>query len=152
MAETGVTVNAVLFGPTRSEIMGNFAASEAEREGISQEEAERRFVKQMRPAGASSYVRPIRADDQRNLTRSIAQGRVWLQQMLSGRTIRFIAEREGRSERAVRMTLSLAFLDPKLVSAALHSTLPHGASARRLTDAPMLWHQQWQAIGLSRPA
>lgn len=56
VAETGVTVNAVLPGPTRSEIMGNFAAGEAEREGISQEEAERRFVKQMRPTSLLGRV------------------------------------------------------------------------------------------------
>lgn len=56
VAETGVTVNAVLPGPTRSEIMGNFAAREAEREGISQEEAERRFVKQMRPTSLLGRV------------------------------------------------------------------------------------------------
>ncbi|UAJ10556.1 SDR family NAD(P)-dependent oxidoreductase [Glacieibacterium megasporae] len=56
VAETGVTVNAVLPGPTRSEIMGNFSAGEAEREGISQEEAERRFVRQMRPTSLLGRV------------------------------------------------------------------------------------------------
>ena len=51
----------------------------------------------------------------------------------------------------VRMLLSLAFLDSKLVRAALHGSLPRGVSARRLTDAPMGWHAQWRAIDLSRP-
>ncbi len=50
------------------------------------------------------------------------------------------------------MTLSLAFLDPKLVRAALNGSLPRGVSTRRLIDAPMLWHDQWQQIGLSRPS
>ena len=104
------------------------------------------------PADTSSYVRPIRGDDQRNLTRSIARGQAWLQAILGGATIHAIAQRENRSERTIRMTLTLAFLDPKLVRAALHGTLPHGASARRLMDSPVLWHEQWQQIGLARPA
>jgi hypothetical protein len=104
------------------------------------------------PANASTYVRPIREEDQRNLTRSIAQGRSWLQEILNGIGIKAIASREHKSERMIRMMLSLAFLDPKLVRAALHGTLPRGISSRRLIDAPILWDQQWQAIGLSRPA
>ena len=60
------------------------------------------------------------------------------------------AAREA-SERMVRMVLSLAFLDPKLVRAVLHGTLPRGISTRKLMDAPVLWQEQWQAIGLSRP-
>ena len=104
------------------------------------------------PAKVSSYVRPIRGEDQRKLTRSIALGRMWLQEVLSGISIKAIASREYKSERMIRMMLSLAFLDPKLVRAALHGTLPRGVSSRRLIDAPMLWHQQWQEIGLARPA
>ena len=46
---TGVTVNAVLPGPTRSEILGNWMKSTAEAEGITQEEAEQNFLKTMRP-------------------------------------------------------------------------------------------------------
>ncbi|MDN8617525.1 SDR family NAD(P)-dependent oxidoreductase [Variovorax ginsengisoli] len=46
---SGVTVNAVLPGPTRSEILGNWMRSTAEEQGISQEEAERNFLKTMRP-------------------------------------------------------------------------------------------------------
>ena len=50
------------------------------------------------------------------------------------------------------MTISLTFLDPKLVRAILHGTLPRGASVRRLIDPPVSWHEQWQVLGLSRPA
>jgi NAD(P)-dependent dehydrogenase (short-subunit alcohol dehydrogenase family) len=46
---TGVTVNAVLPGPTRSEILGNWMKSTAEERGITQEEAEQNFLKTMRP-------------------------------------------------------------------------------------------------------
>lgn len=49
VAGTGVTVNAVLPGPTRSEILGNFMAQQAEAQGITQEEAEQGFLKNARP-------------------------------------------------------------------------------------------------------
>ncbi len=103
------------------------------------------------PANASSSVRPMREQVQRDLIAAIAQGRAWLQETFAGMSLHAIALREGKSDRSVRMTLSLAFLDPKLVQAALHGTLPRGASARSLTDAPLLWHAQWRTLGLSRP-
>lgn len=46
---TGVTVNAVLPGPTRSEILSNWMKGTAEEQGITQEEAEQNFLKIMRP-------------------------------------------------------------------------------------------------------
>jgi NAD(P)-dependent dehydrogenase (short-subunit alcohol dehydrogenase family) len=46
---TGVTVNAVLPGPTRSEILGNWMKATAGEQGITQEEAEQDFLKTMRP-------------------------------------------------------------------------------------------------------
>jgi len=49
VAGTGVTVNAVLPGPTRSEILGNWMKAQSAAEGITQEEAEQRFLRTMRP-------------------------------------------------------------------------------------------------------
>nr|WP_321985171.1 SDR family NAD(P)-dependent oxidoreductase [uncultured Lichenicoccus sp.] len=49
VAGTGVTVNAVLPGPTRSEILGNWMAKQAEEQGITQEEAELAFLASARP-------------------------------------------------------------------------------------------------------
>ena len=49
VAGTGVTVNAVLPGPTRSEILSNWMAAKAKAEGITQEEAEQAFLKSNRP-------------------------------------------------------------------------------------------------------
>lgn len=49
VAGTGVTVNAVLPGPTRSEILGNFLAKQAETNGVTQEEAEQGFLAALRP-------------------------------------------------------------------------------------------------------
>ena len=49
VAGTGVTVNAVLPGPTRSEILGDFMAKQAKAQGITQDEAEQAFLKTARP-------------------------------------------------------------------------------------------------------
>lgn len=49
VAGTGVTVNAVLPGPTRSEILGTWMAAQAKEQGITQEAAEQAFLKSARP-------------------------------------------------------------------------------------------------------
>lgn len=49
VAGSGVTVNAVLPGPTRSETLGNWMKTSAEEEGITVEQAEQNFLKTMRP-------------------------------------------------------------------------------------------------------
>jgi NAD(P)-dependent dehydrogenase (short-subunit alcohol dehydrogenase family) len=49
VAGTGVTINAVLPGPTRSEILGDFMAKQADAQGITQNEAEQGFLAAMRP-------------------------------------------------------------------------------------------------------
>ena len=94
----------------------------------------------------------MRIKEQQNLIHSVAQARSWLREVMHGLTISAIASREDKSERAIRMTLSLAFLDPKLVKAVMQGTLPRGVSARRLVDAPATWSAQWQTIGMSRLA
>lgn len=48
-AGTGVTVNAVLPGPTRSEGVADFFAEMAREQGVSQEQMERDFIAQHRP-------------------------------------------------------------------------------------------------------
>jgi hypothetical protein len=47
-----------------------------------------------------------------------------------------IALRERCSLRHVNMTISLAFLTPKLVRAAVEGRLPRGVNIARLRDAP----------------
>jgi NAD(P)-dependent dehydrogenase (short-subunit alcohol dehydrogenase family) len=49
VAGTGVTVNAVLPGPTRSEILGDYIAKQAEENGTTIEEAEQGFLQALRP-------------------------------------------------------------------------------------------------------
>jgi len=48
-AGTGVTVNSVLPGPTRSEILSNWMAAQASDQGITQEDAEQAFLATARP-------------------------------------------------------------------------------------------------------
>ena len=50
LAGTGVTVNAILPGPTRSEGVGDFFAKIAKDQGISQDQVERDFIQTHRPS------------------------------------------------------------------------------------------------------
>jgi site-specific DNA recombinase len=77
----------------------------------------------------------------------------WLDVLLSDPTksIESLAVREGKSERSIRMTLSLAFLSPLLVEAAMEGRLPRGFSVKRLTDLPIPWSEQWRVNGLMEP-
>jgi DNA invertase Pin-like site-specific DNA recombinase len=101
---------------------------------------------------SSCADRPIRIEARRKLLAMIARGRRWLDDILSGPTdIDAIAAREGISERSARMTLSLAFLAPDIVKAAVEGTLPRGFGVSRLTDLPANWNEQRRALGLSTP-
>ena len=83
------------------------------------------------------------------LVGGIAQARAWLAELLSGAVTSTgaLAEREGLSERSVRMTLNLAFLAPGLVRAASEGTLPRHAGLSALTDTPMDWSRQSAGTG-----
>jgi NAD(P)-dependent dehydrogenase (short-subunit alcohol dehydrogenase family) len=61
LAGTGVTVNAILPGPTRSEGVGDFFGKIAREKGISQEEVERDFIVTHRP---SSLIQRLAAVDE----------------------------------------------------------------------------------------
>ena len=78
----------------------------------------------------------------------------WLEDLTkdSDLTIELLAAREGKTERSIRMTLSLAFLSPSLAKAAIDGGLPRGFGAKRLMDLPMAWSEQWSALGLKAPA
>jgi hypothetical protein len=108
----------------------------------------------LRPEEDAADQRPIRSERRATLLRFIAQGRLWLQELLSGRAtdLQQIATREGRSSRSVHMMISLAFLDPALVEAAVAGRLPRGVGATRLMDLPSSWSRQWKALGLVRPS
>jgi site-specific DNA recombinase len=64
-------------------------------------------------------------------------------------TIDGIAKREACSKRHVSMNISLAFLAPSLVKAAVEGRLPHGIGVARLFDAPIAWVRQYLMLGLA---
>ena len=70
----------------------------------------------------------------------------------SGQTTEALAAREGKTERSIRMTLSLAFLSPALAQAAIDGRLPRGFGVKRLIDLPVGWSDQWSTLGLKAPA
>jgi site-specific DNA recombinase len=47
------------------------------------------------------------------------------------------------------MTISLAFLAPSLVKAAVDGRLPDGIGVARLFDAPAAWSRQHEMLGLT---
>jgi len=84
---------------------------------------------------------------------AIRQAHGWLDKLLSDphETVGTIASREGKTDRSIRMTLSLAFLAPDIVKAAIDGRLPRGLGLKRLVDLPMAWSDQWRALGLKAP-
>jgi len=94
----------------------------------------------------------IRAEARARLLIALARARQWLDELSRGKVLDLneIAKREGRSERSVRMVLSLAFLSPAIVSAAIRGTLPRGLSLSDMTDLPMDWSEQSKKLGLCR--
>jgi len=80
------------------------------------------------PSGPANKatLRPIRSDARERLIKAIAQGRRWLNELVTGKVtdIIEIAVRDCCSVRSVNMTVSLAFLAPSLVEAIIEGTLP----------------------------
>jgi site-specific DNA recombinase len=98
-----------------------------------------------------AQVLPIRSDTRMKLVTAIARGRLWLSEIEAGiATLDDIATREACSKRHVNMTISLAFLAPNLVKAAVDGRLPHGIGVARLFDAPVAWSPQHQMLGLTQ--
>jgi site-specific DNA recombinase len=50
--------------------------------------------------------------------------------------------------RQVNLTLSLAFLAPQLVQAAVDGRLPRGINIERLRDCHPEWKRQFEELGL----
>jgi site-specific DNA recombinase len=112
--------------------------------------AHRRHRDVIVPEGSSqSEARPIRADSRLKLVTAIARGQLWLTEIEAGTvSVDGIAAREACSRRHVYMTISLAFLAPSLVKAAVDGRLPSGIGVARLFDAPVEWSRQHQMLGL----
>ena len=102
----------------------------------------------------SSPIRPMRVRARTVFVEALRNAHRWLDELTrdSVATIESLAAREGKSERSIRMTLSLAFVAPPIVAAAIDGRLPRGFGVKRLMDLPMAWSAQWTAIGLKAPA
>jgi len=112
----------------------------------------KRFREIMLPPSVSRHeVRPIRSERRTALIKAIARGRLWLDEIISGRIadVEHIAKREKCTARQVNMTISLAFLAPTIVKAAVEGRLPRGVGVASLRDAPPEWSRQLEMLGLA---
>lgn len=102
------------------------------------------------PGYEGERLRAMKAEDRSRILVGIARGRAWLQELLAGHVsgTQAIAEREGLSERSVRMTLSLALLSPSIVRAIIAARLPRGIGQRHLCELPSAWAEQERLLGL----
>ena len=65
----------------------------------------------------------------------------------NGRVLSTASPRGACSKRHSSMTISLAFLAPSLVKAAVDGRLPRGIGVARLFDAPVAWSREQQMLG-----
>jgi site-specific DNA recombinase len=102
---------------------------------------------------AQGPLRAMRTKARDGFVMALRDARRWLDELLidPAQTIESLAMREHKSERSIRMTMSLAFVAPVLAKAAMEGRLPRGFSVKRLTDLPMLWSEQWRTVGLREP-
>ena len=112
----------------------------------------KRFRKILVPHGAlREHIRPDRAERRLRLISAIARGRRWLDEIVSGSITDAgqLARRERCSLRQINLTLSLAFLSPQLVKAAVEGRLPRGINIERLRDPDPDWAVQILDLGLN---
>ena len=111
----------------------------------------KRFRKILVPHGATPEdIRPDRAERRLRLITAIARARRWLDEIVSGSITDAaqLARREQCTMRQITLTLSLAFLAPQLVKAAVEGRLPRGINIERLRDPDADWSRQLQDLGL----
>jgi len=111
----------------------------------------KRFRKILLPNGAlREHIRPDRAERRLRLISAIARGRRWLDEILSGSITDAtqLARRERCTVRQINLTVSLAFLAPPLVKAAVEGRLPRGINIERLRDPDAVWSRQFKDLGL----
>jgi hypothetical protein len=114
----------------------------------------KKFREILLPASVARHeVRTIKGERRAALIKAIARGRAWLDELVSGRatSIEEIAERNTWSVRQVNMTISMAFVAPTLVKAAIEARLPRGIGVANLRDAPAEWSRQLERLGMTRP-
>jgi DNA invertase Pin-like site-specific DNA recombinase len=102
------------------------------------------------PGREGDRLRAMKTEDRTRILAGIAAGRSWMGDLVAGRRagIAAIAGAEQRSERSVRMTLSLALLSPRIVRAIVEARLPRGIGMRHLCELPPAWDAQERILGL----
>jgi site-specific DNA recombinase len=111
----------------------------------------KRFRDILLPHGTlRNNIRRERPERRARLVNAIARGRSWLHEIVSGSvtSAEQLAKRERCTVRHVNLTLSLAFLAPQLVNAAVEGRLPRGINIERLRDPDADWSRQFQDLGL----
>jgi Resolvase, N terminal domain len=105
------------------------------------------------PASTSSHPdpRPIRAETRAKLVTAIAKGRRWLDELIAGTVTNVdqIAARDKSSIRQVNRTITLVFIAPALVQAAVDGRLPRGVGVSAVRDLPAEWDRQYERLGLT---
>jgi DNA invertase Pin-like site-specific DNA recombinase len=104
----------------------------------------------LRPTTTKLPLRPMKLERRATLVAAIARGRRWLDELIADSTTdtQAIAEREHCGPRHVTMTLSLAFLAPALVKAAVEGRLPRGIGVAQLRELPLDWDRQFETLAL----
>jgi len=112
----------------------------------------KKFKQILLPAAIERHrVRPIKFERRAALLKSIARGRAWLDEIVSDcTTVEAIAARQKCSVRHVNMTISMAFIAPALVKAAVEGRLPRGIGVAALRDMPAEWSLQFERLGLAQ--
>src|SRR4051794_26721268 len=113
----------------------------------------KRFKEILLPAlSPRARVRPIKVERRAALLKSITRGRAWFEEIVSGSAcVDDIAVRQKCSLRHVNMTISMAFIAPALVMAAVEGRLPRGIGVAALRDPPAEWSLQFERLGLAAP-
>jgi site-specific DNA recombinase len=105
------------------------------------------------PASTSPHPdpRPICAETRARLVTALAKGRHWLDQLIAGTVTNVgqIALRERCSIRQINRTITLAFVAPRLVQAAVDGRLPRGIGVAAVHHFPAEWARQHERLGLA---
>jgi DNA invertase Pin-like site-specific DNA recombinase len=111
----------------------------------------KRFKEILVPHAAERHqVRPIKQQRRAAIIQSISRGRTWLDEIVSGSaSVEDIAARQKCSVRHVNMTVSMAFVAPGLIRAAIEGRLPRGVGVANLREPPAEWSLQYQRLGLT---
>lgn len=141
----------------RAQLIVSLKPTDKSAEGVTisipwQKPPSRRRREILLPQGAArESTRPERVERRARLISSIARGRRWLQEITTGvvKDAEQLATRERCTVRQVNLTLSLAFLAPPLVKAAVEGRLPRGINIERLRDPDPIWTKQFSYLGLT---